>query len=94
MFCFIGVEAPGILGPDQKSNPRPPALEGKVFTTGRQDSAWVLMLSLLINSYLSISVSRGPSPFSVGPEAGREADLCESRPLPAGAGGSAVTPGR
>ena len=34
MFCFLGHEAPEILAPQLRTEPAPPALEGKVLTTG------------------------------------------------------------
>ena len=34
MFCFFGREACGILAPPPGIEPAPPALEGKVLTTG------------------------------------------------------------
>ena len=34
MFCFIGREACGILASQPGMEPKPPALEGKLLTTG------------------------------------------------------------
>ena len=44
MFWLFGFNAPGTLAPDQGLNPHPPALEGKVLTTGLPGKSYSLFI--------------------------------------------------
>ena len=46
MFCFIGPEACGVLAPLPNTQPTPPALEGKVLTTGPPGKFWIFLIKL------------------------------------------------
>ena len=49
MFWFYGSEKCGVLTPQLRTEPTPPALEGKVLTTGPSGKS----LKALLNVYMS-----------------------------------------